>query len=406
MAIILNIPGVKRDYVAGMHWRHEKSHPSKKSLKEGAMGKDFWVTTRKTSGGSTQSGFCSPVMDVNGKPFNKKVYSLAADVADALKEPWLGVFDIGQGLYWYIAVRDSYEILPDGDVVGDYATVQSIRDEHDGLGKWDLTKDGGLEDIAQLLRMSKRHSRVYDVRKNPALIPIIGVATVTALSVGGAYYSNLYQERLEAEQHAQQIRRMALMRAEMEKKAAEDVPWNHYMAPDIFLRNCASALNAVPIFQDGWAVDVAECSQIPYKAGYRLNLSIGWSRYGGTDLEHPFGLLADHGNKLATSSTFKEVFPADKTGSLTSYERLYSEFMGVSQVLGVKASIKHTTPPLIKKGMLPPVWSSHPFTVSVPYYYLMGSNHIWNINGLRISKVTVKSSGMAEISGNLYNRIR
>lgn len=406
MAIVINIPGIKRDYVVGLHWRHEKSHPSKKMLREGAMGKDFWVTTRKTAGGSTQSGFCSPIIGTNGKPLTKPTFSLAADVADALKEPWLGVFDIGNGLYWYIAVRDSYEILPDGDVVGDFETIQAVRDEHDGIGKWDIVRDGGIADIAQLVGMSKRHSKIYDVRKNPALVPAVSIVTFAALSIGGAYYYNYHQELLEHEQHIEQIRRAALMRAEMEKKAAANVPWNHYISPATFLSNCTAVIDAVAVFQDGWALDGAQCTQIPYKDGYRINVSFAWNRDGGSDLNHPFGLLTDKGNKLITSSLFREPFPADKVGSLMPYENLYSDVMGVAQVLGVKMAIKNTTPAPVKPGELPPVWGSHSFTMSAPYYYFTGDNSIWNISGLRISKVIVKPSGKADVSGFLYDSIR
>lgn len=57
----------------------------------------------------------------------EQIYSLAALLADSHKVPWAGAFDLGDGLWWYIAVRDNYGLMPDGDVVGTFEDIQQAR---------------------------------------------------------------------------------------------------------------------------------------------------------------------------------------------------------------------------------------------------------------------------------------
>jgi hypothetical protein len=97
MAVILDIPGDKRRFVAGMYWRHEDRKPSRQSLLDGARKKDWWVVVRRTKSRSYQSGFCPPILNGKGKPLKGNHVSLAASIAEVLQEPWLGIFDLGNG---------------------------------------------------------------------------------------------------------------------------------------------------------------------------------------------------------------------------------------------------------------------------------------------------------------------
>jgi len=192
MPVLIQIPGDKRTFAAGLYWRHEDRKPSRKDLLAGARGSDFWVAQRRTKNRSLQSGFCRPLLqkDLLGnsapsdKPYKGRVYSLAAAVADVLQEPWLGIFDIGEGLYWYIAVRDSYEILPDGDAVGDRYAIEELRRQHAAYGEPTIFRDGNLDDIALLLRQGPKVSPLSDVRKNP-MKPLIIAAVSTSTVAGG-----------------------------------------------------------------------------------------------------------------------------------------------------------------------------------------------------------------------------
>src|SRR3546814_18540306 len=74
------------------------------------------------SGLATQAGFAS--VTGNEIKLYKGAYSLAAVLADRFGEPsWIGVFELDDGNYVLIAVKDG-SITPGYDVVGDIGLIR------------------------------------------------------------------------------------------------------------------------------------------------------------------------------------------------------------------------------------------------------------------------------------------
>jgi hypothetical protein len=211
MAVIASIDG--RDWVLGMEWSSYTSVPKRAEL-IGEAGEDEsgemetpWYSLRVTDE-AIQAGFCAPVGDVV-RP--KKLASLAAMLADAEQQPWLGVFEIQPDLYWYIAVRDHYAILPGGDVVGTEEEIRRARAEHAGFGGWTFV-EGDLAKLTELIgEVKAKRTPVHSLsvsRIDP--VPTAIAVAVAALLVVGIGFG----------QHAYKHHKLQLARLELQRRMA------------------------------------------------------------------------------------------------------------------------------------------------------------------------------------------
>ncbi|AEK57818.1 conserved hypothetical protein [Acidithiobacillus caldus SM-1] len=422
MPVLLKIPGDKRVFAAGLYWRHEDRKPSRKDLLAGSRGTDFWVVQRRTKSRSLQSGFTRPLLGsdfllgapkrlAQDKPYKGRVYSLAAAVADVIQEPWLGIFDLGNGLYWYIAVRDSYEILPDGDAVGDWDAVDALRRQHAAYGEPSTFRDGGLEEIASILRQGPKVQPLVDVRKNPVLAVAIWSGVVTATAVGGAVAWHIHETKVEQEKIAAQERRIAIERAIEARRAASAVlPWAAQPLPANFIRACTSALGKVSPSDLGWLLKSTQCRLVNGRVVLQNSWEIGPS---ATALEAPEGVLVDNGQKILSKEVLSSIAPS-RDGNVLPEALAEREIYGLSQALSLKVRLLASQPRVPRS--LPGAKSSPSKPPSRPWTYLAfsvsgdlshwGNPRDWDIPGLRFSSLTFSPSKTGDIQikalGNLY----
>jgi len=419
MPVLIRIPGDKRTFAAGLYWRHEDRKPSRKDLLAGARGSDFWVAQRRTKNRSLQSGFCRPLLqkDLLGnsapsdKPYKGRVYSLAAAVADVLQEPWLGIFDIGEGLYWYIAVRDSYEILPDGDAVGDRYAIEDLRRQHAAYGEPTVFRDGNLDDIALLLRQGPKVSPLSDVRKNPMKPLIIAAVSASTVAGGGVFLWHEHEARVEHEALLAQEKRIAMLRAMQERKTAHvALPWSLQPLPSQVLRGCLHAVQSLPLSDKGWSLSRVRCSV----NGSRLGTQVLWDwEPGATALDRPDGELTGLGKKVVQTLTPVLLPPSHAQGILPQAQaqnRLY----GLGQALGISVKLmppSHPEPagmpgakPTAPKPASP--WAKLPVSLSgtLPQW---GQETVWDsVPALRLDSLLVEpgKTGTVRVSaqGTLY----
>lgn len=426
MAAIIRIPGDKRLFVAGMYWRHEDRKPNRKRLLEGTQDQDYWTTVRRTINRTTQSGFCSPILNERGKPISGKTVSLAATLAEVLQEPWLGVFDLGKGQYWYIAVRDNYEILPDGDIVGDFDAVERIRREHAGYGEWSEKGfvDGGIDQIAELVRKSKKTWAIKDIRKRPWIRPVIAGVVMSGVAVGGMA---VWHQHEEAEERARLLaaqQRLLVIRAMQAKKAAANVPWLKQSGPASFLDQCAREMYSVPLSVDGWLLDGMDCVGRPEPHATSVILDAHWKRtMGATALAKPDGVLGRMGNHVTGTWEKPVEIPVDQDGELQDAAHAVAILYGQAQALGVKATV--SMPNTTRNGMPgAPMQAPHPvsgalwraLSVSIkgPSVLLLNTGSWWsNVPGLRLDRLQVSADTTGKsnqtgtntlITGTLYVR--
>ncbi|AIA55733.1 type 4b pilus protein PilO2 [Acidithiobacillus caldus] len=422
MPVLLKIPGDKRVFAAGLYWRHEDRKPSRKDLLAGSRGKDFWVVQRRTQSRSLQSGFSRPLLGSDflvGAPkklpleraYRGTVYSLAAAVADVIQEPWLGIFDLGNGLYWYIAVRDSYEILPDGDAVGDWEAVDALRRQHAAYGEPTTFKDGGLEQIAEILKRGPKIRPLVDVRKNPVLPVIVWGGITTTVVVGGMVAWHVHEVQVQKERLAAEERRLAIERAIEARRAASAVlPWAAQPLPSDFVRACTSALEKVSPSDLGWLLKSTLCEPANGRVVLQNTWEIGPS---ATALDAPDGVLADQGQEILSHESVGRVAPS-RDGNVLPEALAERKIYGLSQALSLKVRLSAAQPnvprPLPGAKSSPPKPPAHPwthlaFSVSGDLSH-WGSPRDWNIPGLRFLSLTFSPSKTGDIQikalGNLY----
>lgn len=285
----------KQSYLAGLTWRSLDEQPDKDDLRTEAkaLSADLYAL-RPVTPEIIQAGFCAtPVLDPKTR-FGKTI-SLAATAAGILKEPWLGIYQISDNLFWYIAVRDSHTILPDGDVIGTREEVDEAWSRHAGYKDWNQV-EGNLADLIALLDQARAIKGPYS---KPVYIkplyskPIppavyIGIAVTLTLAAGGAYWFHTYNLQKEQAIAAQ----LAAARAALSQKKPPVILPPAVLAqplPDEWLAACRKTIGSTPLAQYGWTLISATCAE--------TSATLEWKRTElATVAQHPDCRLSNDGN--------------------------------------------------------------------------------------------------------------
>jgi hypothetical protein len=301
---IVSISGKK--WLLGMRWRSYESAPDRADIESDAEVMDADWIARRVGEEAIQVGYCSAF----GSGWPRGIYSLAALLADSHKVPWAGAFDLGNGLYWYISVRDNYQMMPDGDVVGTLEDIQTVRTEHASLEDFNHV-EGTLEQLEELIDRAKAKKTALESLTSSRVSPpmMIAVACALAVLVGGYFGYSHYQ-------NVQEQKRQALMRQEIMKNAlaaqqaaAPDLQRILRSKPDsdVWLAACRSAVYRQPLWVNGWQLKGFNCSAD--------SLTTTWKRGPEATIAYtPPGAVASADGDSATVRT-PLPFPADVHGS-------------------------------------------------------------------------------------------
>lgn len=304
-----------RTYVMGLHWEHHDTMPSAKDIRTTAHKEGRWVVRRRGMA-IIQTGYGAPLAD--HKPAH--LYSLAAAVADTKTEPWLGIVDLEDGRYWFVAVRDNNGILPSGDRVGTAAEIQALREEASSLGQWQEFPDWNLADLAEIIK-NARTETLRDAMARPWIKPAMGVAAC-ALGVGGGMALwHHHEEQEENLRRAQIARAQAFQAAMIARDTRYQMPWQQTALPGAQWRACQKVVRRLPVDQMGWSPQSVTCTpeswsqQIQKVLTGRLTqattrvktqtpteITVQWRLvpHEGTTLTGPHGQLASDGFTQAT----------------------------------------------------------------------------------------------------------
>lgn len=288
MANIVSING--RQWIAGMAWCSFEDSPSKDELKEDADRlKSDWYSLR-IGENVIQAGFCKPI---DGLKHPGKVFSLAAMLADSREQPWLGIFKINEGLWWYVAVRDGHAILPDGDVIGGESEIRAAQERHSGYTDWKYV-EGDMAFLADLIaEIDAKPTSVKSLTtSNIPLLPIIASATVLVLLAGGGYaYWHQKQVNEEIARAAAMAKMREAMAANQPITIAAPSPLLTTPLPDVWLHACGEIILKLPMSVYGWTFDQITCNQ--------TSVSVNWIRQeGATVAKRPEGELSVEGDKI------------------------------------------------------------------------------------------------------------
>jgi len=339
---IIRLPGDRREFLAGMLWQTHEKKPSHAELRETAATEGRWVVVRRGMA-TIQSGYCQPVAQRSPKG----LISLAAMIADNKPEPWLGVFELGDGRYWCIAVRENNSILLKGDFVGTYDEVSVVREQVAAIGDWTYI-NGNLEDIAHLLTASARSrpALVRDAYVNPVAGPVIKLGAVAA-AIGGGLWMWHQHEAHEQMLRAQALaRQRAVLAALASQHSAVQLPWAKLPRPSVFLDACGRLIDPLPVSHDGWALMKMTCAT----HGKQVVAATLWSAgAGSTPARMPAGVLSNNGQTIDGAPMTAPV-SASGDNHIDHAQAALRALYAVAEPLGIKVQVSQPQGPVALPG--------------------------------------------------------
>ncbi len=264
-----------RRWLLGMTWQtYEAQLGAVELVAEAESLHADWVAQR-LGDQVVQTGYCAAITD--GWP--RGLYSMAALLADSYKVPWAGAFDLGDGRWWYIAVRDNFTIMPDGDVVGSQEDIFRARQEHASIEDFNHV-DGVRADLEKLIRNSQgRRTPIESVTSSRfsarQIIAAVLALIVVAAGIGGfIYWKHVESQRLYAE-------RIAKQRADLQRAHLAQQPQSPDLAtllrrqpdPKVWLTACQQAIYSVPPWDKGWQLAGHTCTGTQLSVIWRRRLS-------------------------------------------------------------------------------------------------------------------------------------
>lgn len=385
----------KRRWLAGMEWRSFEEVPTKAELLKDAEGmKADWVSVRNGAS-AIQAGFCAAVEGV-AKPV--KLNSLAAMLADSREQPWLGIFDLGNGLSWYIAVRDGHAILPDGDVIGNAEAVMAVRESHAGYDDWNYV-EGDIELLAELIaEIEAKPTRVKSLVASN--LTVVAIAAVTILLAGGAVGGGYWWHHTKQVEEQERLAAMAKMRAQLAGRAVPTEirsPLLDLAQPNEWLAACNRSIAVLPLSKRGWELGQVECDG--------SEAAVRWlNKPGATVRGRP------DGNVSAQGDTIDQVIPLNGLVKNSSNDAVDLEtaklvLRGWAQSAGFALRMDAPVPPPALPGASAPPKTAMPATAHVvleisvsPFGLDMSS-----LPGFRLNRIKTTDAGW-HLEGTIYGR--
>lgn len=384
-------------WVAGMSWRTFEDTPSKTALLNDAEPlKASWAAVR-IGEDAIQAGFCAAIE--GEKP--SKLRSLAAMMADSRRQPWLGIFKIEEGVWWYIAVRDGHAILPDGDVIGGEQEITDAQDRHSGYTDWQYVK-GDLEYLEELLseihakptRLKSLEGGDYgSVKLAASALAVVGIVA------GGAYW---WHAKKEADERAR-LAAIAQFRAQLASSApppvaAPAVP--AYPQPGDWLRACNEIISPLPLSDRGWLIDQVGCDSTSVVVRRVIT-------DGATVANRPEGEVFEQGDAIQQRIALTGVKPSDGKDSIELVEaklaaRAWAQSGGHQLTFAAPAQ-----PPVLPGASAPkaapPTQVGVVIEMSVSPFRPEMQNGLANLPGLRLTQMKSTDTGW-HIEGVIYGR--
>jgi len=406
-----------RKWLLGMEWSTLEFAPDKDELLEEASSGNpsipnrNWVAVRNGTS-AIQAGYCQPVA---GYKSPKKIYSLAAMLADSKEQPWLGIFRItpkdtppDQQLWWYIAVRDAHAILPDGDVVGTEAEIMHLRAKHASMSGWKYF-DGDVETLAMMIaEVERKPTKVKNITESGLgqfstlqIVAAVGL-TVAVAGAGGGWMWYQHQQAI-----AQKLARDKLL-AELNqpKKVIAtvvnvDPAYARSPLPNVWLGHCSDVLIPTPVSSDGWMISGVSCEQ--------NSVTRIWARGTGATVEQrPPGVLSADGNSV-TESVPLDLKVQSNPASPGKLEDGRQQLFAWAQRRGIDVSFVDTAKSTALPGAATPESLQGPAPQSVFSFSVISvfgstfAEDMGSITGLRLTKLSSAKSGW-KVQGVIYGK--
>lgn len=287
MAAILSLAG--KQWLAGMTWRSYENIPDKQELRNDADQLNYSWAAVRFGEEAIQAGFCAPI-DSMKRP--TKVFSLAAMLADSREQPWLGIFKIREGLWWYIAVRDGHAVLPDGDVIGGEDEISKARDQHSGFGDWKYI-EGDIDALTKLIKsIEEKPTPVKSlIASNLPLMPIAAAITIVGLAGGYLWWDTHQQEAIAQAVRAKALAMVTMQGQQLQSQPPTNMPLISKPTPEVWLGACEQVISQLPLAHHGWELTQVGCDT--------ATAHIHWVRKSGaTVADRPEGDVSADGETV------------------------------------------------------------------------------------------------------------
>jgi hypothetical protein len=385
----------KRKWFVGMTWRSFEKKPAAAELRSDAADLDAeWVALR-VSETAIQAGYSQPYVPEDGLVRPGKLFALAAAVADARRQPWLGIYQIGPDQWWYIAVREGQAILPDGDVFGDRQTILDARAKHENFADWSFD-EGNLENLVDLIAGQGRRLSLSEVR---SLAPVSRTKPIAA-ALGGLVALSviaLWWRHHEAAIEMQREAQFAAERALIAQQAAAVSPLVSTPSPSAWLKACHDVLFPTAVSAQGWQIQSLACNAD--------GAELVWARLdGSTVATAPPGAIIQSGDRVDQVLEFPNLAAGQDNaiGLGLSNKILYA----MLQPLGVTASITADSGPAGLPGSAasstpPPIpQETISFTLPISPFFM----NLDGVPGLRLTGLSSSDQSSWIVSGVIYGR--
>jgi hypothetical protein len=332
-----------------------------------------WVVKRATVD-TRQTGLAAALP---GRSRPGRLYSLAATLAGSFAPPWCGIFDLGEGLWWYLAVGEGHAVLPDGDVVGDRATIEGAQSRHQALASWVVHQGDG--DTLQLMLANAKPVPVRSIQ-GWSLSPWqwAGLAVSLLLVFSVATWWLQYQKTLRQFHEKQQQQRQHLEQSERQNEFFQ-LPM-----PESWALDCQRTLESIPLSRYGWAVGTISCQ------GPSLEVNWEWKE-GALLSRRPEGVLSVGGDRV-TQTLALEHAPEPGLDNREEIGRAVNALRDWAQAAGLELGFENltTTPAATVRFRL--------FSPVMPFGFNFDT-----LPGMRLQRMTSSNEGW-EIQGALYGR--
>ena len=352
--MIVAIPGVKRRLVAGLSWRHEENRPKAGYIRQMARTEGGLVSIRAIANKRFQIGFAPAIPGLK----RGRLFSLAAAVADTRNraDSWMGLYQISEGVYWYIAVRDG-EIITDGDVVGALEDIEAIKTQHLDLGGWTGVDEGGIQAVTEIFRSVKKYAQIRDVLKPFNYKPYMLGALILAAGMTFAYFAHerIQDAKVAAARLALEAKRRLLEEQSRPKPVPK--PWISHLSGPTLIDLCHSKWMVQPLYMKGWKLSRWTCGN---PDGADVLVESEWVRDTGLASDAPGGLTVGSADvsSVSTAETFKERLGG--SGDLLEQEAAYRELATFAQQVGAALTVGKSGETKPSQPALPGVGDSAP----------------------------------------------
>jgi hypothetical protein len=379
-------------WLLGLSWRSFEQAPTRSEIKaDAAQLAAIWYVTR-IGKSAIQCGFGNPPLPSPTRA--RGLYSLAALLADTAPQPWRGVFQVEEGVWWYIAVRDGHAILPDGDQVGGQDMLLAVREKHAAYDDWHEI-EGNILNLSD--RIAAQKSQRTPVRSlNGPGVTASQMFVLTVLLAGLVSGYMWWQHRIQATLKAR-LAAMAALKSGMAVQQAQAHPSLLLTTPDAetWLRACKTIIEATPLSVNGWTLSGVACESNAVNWVWKRGL-------GATVASRPDGTLSDNDTVAGTAKLPLLPNGHGETGDLAHAKTrliagLQKTGIDLQMVSPSSAPVLPGQAPALAAAVTP---ASLPFSFDTPI-------PVFDLNldipGLRLNKISMIATGW-HVEGVLYGQ--